>query len=590
MSSSTHTKGGFGETVGVKPAHIREFTLRSVLVGIVVAAVIGCAYPYVVMKLGFGPNISVVSAFLGFLALGLFAKTFNRWENNIVETAGTAAGQTAFLCTLLVAFDLLALEPTLGFSMQLSPLQTFLWLSIAGTMGVLLAVPMRQHFVVDEKLPYPDGIAAAQTLVILDSRGPQAKRSALAMVAAAVVSGVQFLLQKYHVMTEGLALSKGIGAFAANASKVGAGLSYGWLSFGSGMIIGVRVCFSMLLGGFLSWCVATNWLVSSGHLQGEWTRRDVLLWVMWPATGMLTAGGLTALVLKWKILKRSFGALSGAGQTGEDFPIRWVGIGVLVLTVALCVFQHVSLGQPYWVTLLAILLSLPLVLVSLRVLGETNWGPISALSNLMQGLFGIIRPGNIGANMVSSGVTGSVVAESEGLMQDFRAGRILGTTPRYLTYMQLIAVPVGALAVSYAYPLLRPEVQAGTLSSPISQKWVGFAKILSKGLEAVPSSALYALAVATVLGIVLTVLEQNAALKRFLPSPTGMGIGMLVGFGDVAAMCVGAVVGALWERHRPESARNYLIPIASGFIAGEALLGIVLPVLIKLGWLNALPG
>jgi putative OPT family oligopeptide transporter len=595
--SDSEPDDGIAMEPGVKPAHIHEFTLRSVLVGLLVAVVIGASYPYVVMKLGFGPNISVVSAFFGFLALGLICKTFNRWENNIVEAAGTAAGQTAFLCTLLVAFDLLDLDKSLGIDMHLDGWQIFLWLSIAGTMGVLLAVPMRQHFVVDEKLPYADGIAAAQTLVILDSKGPQAKRSAFAMVGAGVAAAAHFIVKNYKVVMEALPIAPagffkgGLGAeIVTSSAKTGVGLSLGLLSFGSGMIIGVRICLSMLLGGTLSWIVATNWLTHGGgaggapYLVGDWNRRDVLLWVMWPATGMLTAGGLTSLVLKWKILKKSFRSLTGAGaQESTDFPIRWVGIGIAVLTVALIAFQYFSLGQPWWVTLLAILFSLPLVLVSLRVLGETNWGPISALSNLMQGVFGMIRPHNIAANMTAAGVTGSVVAESEGLMQDYKVGHLLGTTPRYLTYMQLMAVPVGAATVAVVYPLLRPQVLDGTLISPISQKWVGFAKILSKGVDAVPSSALWALVIATVLGIVLTILEQNPRNRKWCPSPTGIGIGMLVGFNDVAAMCLGSFVGALWIKKSPQTAKHYLIPIASGFIAGEALLGIVIPALGKFG-------
>ena len=69
--------------------HIREFTPRSIGVGLVVALIIGASYPYMVLKFGFGPNISVVSAFFGFVALGLFSKSYNRWENNVVQTAGT---------------------------------------------------------------------------------------------------------------------------------------------------------------------------------------------------------------------------------------------------------------------------------------------------------------------------------------------------------------------------------------------------------------------------------------------------------------------------------------------------------------------
>ena len=85
------------DPVPEKPAGVRELTPRSLVVGLLVAIVIGASYPYVVLKFGFGPNISVVSAFFGFLALGLFSRNYNRWENNIVQTAGTTAGQIAFL-------------------------------------------------------------------------------------------------------------------------------------------------------------------------------------------------------------------------------------------------------------------------------------------------------------------------------------------------------------------------------------------------------------------------------------------------------------------------------------------------------------
>src|SRR6185369_13695700 len=149
-----------------RPANAKEATTRAFVVAMIVAAVIGGSYPYVVMKLGFGPNISVVSAFFGYLLLGLAFKDFNRWENNIVQTAGTSAGQTAFLCVLMAAFDMLHMDASLNFNLVLAPWQSFLWLTTAGVLGVLLAVPMRQHFIVDEQLPYPDGIATGETLFV----------------------------------------------------------------------------------------------------------------------------------------------------------------------------------------------------------------------------------------------------------------------------------------------------------------------------------------------------------------------------------------------------------------------------------------
>jgi len=265
-----------------------------------------------------------------------------------------------------------------------------------------------------------------------------------------------------------------------------------------------------------------------------------------------------------------------------------VGIGVAVCSVMLCIVQASLLGMPIWMTLLAIVLSLPLMLVGLRVLGETNWGPISALSNMMQGLFAAIAPGNVAANMVASGTTGTIATSSEAIMQDYKCGEVIGTKPRNLTLMQLIAVPVGAAAVSWIYPALvktygifdrinekTGETIPAGLTSPISNKWSGFATILKDGAGALPSSALYALIVFSILGAVFTVCESNKKLKNWVPSPTGVGIGMLVPFSVISTMFIGGVVGWLWERTDKKTADTYMVPLASGLIAGEAIVAVV---------------
>ena len=95
-------------------------------------------------------------------------KRYDRWQNNIVQTAGTSAAQTAFMCGMLAAFDMLRVSKVVHFTLEPTPLQTFIWLTCASLLGVLLAAPMRRHFVVDEKLPFPDGMAAAETLMVLD--------------------------------------------------------------------------------------------------------------------------------------------------------------------------------------------------------------------------------------------------------------------------------------------------------------------------------------------------------------------------------------------------------------------------------------
>ncbi len=606
LPERAYDAGGDGEPPHVRPRPpgFSEFTPRAILCGLVVAALMGASYPYVVLKLGFGPNVSVVAAILGYVILGLIvtplagfvfgrATPYNRWENNIVQTAGTAAAQTAFMCVLLAAFDILAQRKSGEFHFVLTPWQSFAWLTSAGILGVLLAVPLRRHYIIDENLPFVDGIAAGETVLVCDSKGPAAVRAALAMLIGLAISAVVMTFREDARIVNWIPEEYVFPV--AFIAATGFGLAWSPLAVGSGMLLGMRINVSMLLGAVLSWVIAPYVLRHYGVIvmvlrEGEdvFPRKDVLNWVMWPATGMMVSAGLAALLLRWKVLARTFKNLS-ARTAEDDLPLSWVVAGSILSGTALVIVQKTMLGQPVWSTLVAIVLSVPLALVGLRVLGETNWGPISALSNLMQGVFGLLAPGNIVANMVASGTTGTIVSESEGLMQDYRAGEMVGSSPRRLTYMQVLAIPVGAAAVAWMYPLLRDKYGIGGetgLTSPTGQKWAGFAEMLSGGLSTLPSGALSALVVASILGIALAVLEAILKNKSLIPSPTALGIGMLVPGSVIVTMVIGGLIGTVWTRTSRQTSESYLTPFASGLIAGEALVAVIIPVLVISGVLK----
>ena len=596
-----------------------DITWQVLLAGLLVAILMGLSYPYMVLKLGFGPNVSVVAAFFGFLFLRLIDlalrnKHYNRWQNNLAEAAGTSAAQTAFMCVLLGAFDILRYNTGGKFSMELTPFTSFLWLTCACTLGVLLAVPLRRHFVVDEKLPYVDGLSTAETITVMDpplTATPEVRANAFkafyAVMAGVLLSGLVMVFredaQLFHTIPEGWSpktvltgetVVAGVAVpFALTFANYAVGAQYSLLSIGSGMLVGLRINVSMVTGGFLAWVVAPYFLVKYGvelgrndaHqavFTGTPTRTNILFWVMWPATGMLVAGGLTALALRWRLLVSTFKSLRGAKIGSGEMPLNVVVPGIAVAAIALIVVQYQYLHMPIWMTLVAMLLSIPLMLVGLRVLGETNWGPISALSNMMQGLFAAVAPGNVVANMVASGTTGTIATSSEAIMQDYKCGEVIGTKPRNLTIMQLLAVPVGAACVSLIYPQLVATWgitgDDAKLTSPISNKWSGFAQILEDGVSALPTSALYALIVFSILGVIFTVLESNKKYKKYIPSPTGIGIGILVPFSVVFTMFLGGIIGWIWEKQDKKSADIFMVPLGSGFIAGEALVAVVLAI------------
>jgi len=574
----------------------RELTFRAVATAMVVAAIVGGSYPYVVLKIGYGPNISVVSAFFGYLALSAIALFTGirgtRWENNLVQTAGTAAGEAGFMCVVLAAMDMLNARPELGFSVHLSSLQIFGWLSVAGLLGVLLAVPLRRHYIDDEDLPFADGTAAGETMLVLDLDRTQARARVRALGWGLLASALAAFFRDFHWKAALGGKARQLLPFIPSEISLGAhgaalrmGTEVSLLSFGSGILVGLRVTLSMGLGMIIAWVIAPP-VLTGQQVVADQTYALVLRWVMWPATGLMVAGGLTALVLKWKLIARSFTSLKAGeiGTGGEEFPLPFVAIGVVLLTAVLCVVQHYSLEFPVWLTIVSLVLSVALMLVGTRVLGETNWAPISALANLMQAVFAALAPGSMRINMIGSGMSGTVAAHGEHLMQDFKAGKIVGANNRHLTLVQLMAVPVGSAAVAIAYPALRDRYGfggQGGLASPISVKWAGFAELLNRGFDQLPRGCFTAMLVALVLGVLLTVLEPR--WHKYVPSPTGVGLGMLIPGYSIMPMVLGGIAGYVWAKSAPRSEETYSTPLASGFIAGEALLVLVFSILAVFG-------
>jgi uncharacterized oligopeptide transporter (OPT) family protein len=576
-----------------------EFTLRAVLVGCVVAAFIGAAFPYVVLKLGFGPNISVVAAFLGYMMVALIGKLVgrrgNRYEYNIVQTAGTSAGQQGFMVIVLAAFDLVASKPGNHFTLHLSTMQIFVWLTLAGGLGVLLAVPLRKHYIDEEKLTFADGVAAGETLIVLDQQNRAARQGLWALSIGGVVAALHtWLRDAQTVIWPRLRSFVPENSPFAGAWGNGLPVGFNWslLGLASGMIVGLRVTLSMGLGMFCAWFIAPPVLHHLGWIQSEEFREN-LRWVMWPALGLMVSGGLTALTLKWKLVVNTFKDLRITRQGMTDFPIRWVIMGSLTLAALLVVQQRVSLDLPIWLSILAILISVVLMVVGIRVLGETNWAPISTMANLVQVLFAFLAPGSMAVNMVASGMSGTIAGNGEQLMQDYKAGKLIGSNNRYLTYMQLIAQPIGAMAVALIYPLLRAQNGIGPdrfglqaqyaasgssgLSAPASVRWAGFAEVLSTGLDKLPHGALTAFGISLVVGVVLTLLESK---YKWVPSVTSVGLGALIEAWVVFTMVVGGVIWAIWHRVHPKSEGEINLPLSSGLIVGEAMISsIILPVL-----------
>src|SRR5580765_9066140 len=237
-----------------------ELTVRAVIVGLVVAMIIGSAYPYCVLQLGFGPNLSVVSPFFGFMALVplvfvLRLTDTNARENNIVQTMGTSAGQTAFMAVLLAAFDMLNAKGILNPPIHLGTWQIFAWLCSASLLGILLAVPMRRHYIDEENLTYADGLAAGETIRVLHE-GRESGVSVAPVKALAVGT-----LASMAVMTATTLKWMRENWYFPGQDAMRVGFNVSLLGFGSGLLVGFRICLAMGLGTLISWIILPPFLI-----------------------------------------------------------------------------------------------------------------------------------------------------------------------------------------------------------------------------------------------------------------------------------------------------------------------------------------
>lgn len=613
------------------PPPLREITWQSVTGGLLISSLVAGSYPYVVLKLGMGPNVSIVSALLGAIFLKLTAvktRGCNRYLNNVIQTAGTSASSTAFMCVIAAAFGYLDLDERVNIHIQISPWQMFVWLTCSGMIGVAFTVLFRKHFLDDPKMIFADGVAAAETIQVLDAHPMETGQKVRALGIAALASAA------VDWSREGMGLLPTL--YLSQQFRIG--FEWNLLNIGSGLLVGLNVGMSMLLGTLVIGYVVGPWVIHSGigleivqaqiapaylarcqdlvsfsnqtqqqtafladhcgRLQDFYTQDPhrqkyfpiVLLWAMWPATGLMVASAITSVIMKWRSIADTFKHLRMARDLrGEDMSFTSIVVWALALTAALAFIQRVNFSMSVMQTAVSVLASLPLMLVGIRVLGETNQGPVSLMANALQALFAVFWPASLGLNLIAAGMAGNTSAQSEGTIQDYRTGKIIGSTPRILTYVQLAAVPIGAAAVAVMYPLLVNKYGLGGdgLTAPTAIKIKNMAVLLSQGASALPRYALQATIAAAGVGILVAVVREklDEAWTGWIPSIAGFGFALILPGELNIPIAIGGIAGWIWRKRSPQTYSDYAITIASGLIAGEALLGgLILPVLAALGF------
>jgi uncharacterized oligopeptide transporter (OPT) family protein len=366
-------------------------------------------------------------------------------------------------------------------------------------------------------------------------------------------------------------------------------LSWEPMFIAAGAITGLHVCWSMFLGSVTAWMLFVPMLQHRGIIEGSGYAAAVQ-WTLWGGVACMVTSSLLSFALGWRTALRAFrslGAMFGSGGRTADGPVRaieapssWLIAGQLLGFAGLAWLGQRTFGMPVWQTAVAVLLSFALALVACRVTGETDTTPVGAMGKVTQLTFGVLSPGNMNVNLMSANVTAAAAASSADLLTDLKSGYLLGANPRKQFIAQFAGIFVGTLVTVLAFRLLVPDASVlGTdqFPAPAAQTWRAVALALSHGIGSLGRIKTWCIVIGGLTGILLTLLARfSPERKHLIPSPAGLGLAWTFHWYYGLLFFLGGVLGWWVEKKYPRWSAEFTFPLASGWIAGESLMGVVL--------------
>ncbi|HWV39212.1 MAG TPA: OPT family oligopeptide transporter [Vulgatibacter sp.] len=573
--------------------HVRQLSVRSIVSGMAIGAVMSISNLYVGLKTGWGLGVTITACIIAYAVFKTLEAVipayhenhFTILENNTMSSAASAAGYMAS-AGLVSAFP--ALYLTTG--RVLLWWEMMLWLGAVSVLGVFMAVPLKRQLINIDKLPFPTGLATAETLRSMHEAGAEAMQKAKALFAGAGAGALLAVWRDAPFMGR-FAFPGSIPLFPGERGKaleerLTLGFEGSLIMVAAGAIMGIRVGVSLLVGAILYYGIIGPVLIDQGVAEPGY--RGLVSWVLWPATAMMVTSGLLAFGMRWRTVLRAFsslGAVFGGKRAHHDplahveVPGSWFLWGTL-LSGAVCVLMgHYLFEVTWWMGIVAVLATFMLSIVAARATGETDVTPVGALGKITQLVYGVVAPSNMTTNLMTASITAGAAAHSADLLTDLKSGYMLGGSPRKQTIAQLFGVAAGTLLCVPVYTIVAKPEKLGSaeLPAPAAKVWAAVAEMLAKGLNALPPGAVAAMIVGGIVGILITLGEEFfPKYRKWIPSATGLGIaGVIPAFNSIS-MFLGAIAAWILMKKKPETNDRYTIAVASGLIAGESLMGVAI--------------
>lgn len=563
----------------------REFSARALIAGCLIGGLLAAGNVYTGLKIAYIDGGSITAALVGFAIFSVWRtrSPYTPLENNITQTTAGAAAVMGAVAGLAGPIPALKL-----FGQEASTFSLLAWGLSVGVLGVVLGAGLRHRLIVEEKLPFPTGVATAELIRASFGLRRRAVRKAAVLFAFALLAAlvVWFREAKPAGLPRAVFLPLMFSGGVA-ASSLGVGVSVSPLVVGTGVLMGVRNGVSVFIGAVVAWLVLAPYLVARGIVP-DGSYGSVVNWLLWPSVALMIASALTSLALQWRSVLRSLRDLVQIGRRireDEQGPPPPYGPRTLTIlgTISALLVMVVGWGA-FGVSLLAlamvVLVSIVLAGVCGRAAGETDVAPVGSAGAVGQLAFGARSSVT---SLVAGSVPNGVGSQAAQILWAFRSGYVLGGSARAQFFAQLIGVAVGVAIAVPVYEIVVGAYGVGTaiMPAPAALSWRATAEAVSGGAGVLPRDAVFAMVVGGCTGVALTLLGRVRALSTWFPSPMATAIAFMTPPSFAGAVVVGTLLLAIIKSIGVTRIEQFTVPAAAGAIAGESLMGVALAFLVR---------
>jgi putative OPT family oligopeptide transporter len=580
----------------------REVTTYSVVFGIIMAIVFSAAAAYLGLKVGQVFEAAIPIAIIAVGCGNLMKKNNMLGQNVIIQSIGASSG-------VIVAGAIFTLPALYILGLDAKFYQIFLSSLLGGLLGILMLIPFRKYFVKDMhgKYPFPEATATTEVLVSGEKKGSQAK---LLAVSGLVGGLYDFFISTFGWWTETISTRiMGWGEMLAEKTKLVFKVNTGAAVLGLGYIVGLKYAAIICAGSFTVWFVLIPFLsyFADGQTVAVGEGVSMLIRDMSPeqlftnyarhiGIGGIAMAGIVGIIRSSGIIKQALGLavkeLGGkkgseevAERTQHDLSMKFILIGLLATLITTFIFFQFGVLGNLFQTIVAILIvfiiSFLFTTVAANAIAIVGTNPVSGMTlmTLILASLVLVSAGLSGTNgmmaaMVIGGVVCTALSMAGGFITDLKIGYWIGTTPAKQERWKFLGTVVSAATVAGVMMILNQTygfVGENALVAPQANAMAAVIKPLMEG-GATPWMLYFA---GAALALILTMIGVPAlafALGMFIP--LDLNTPLLIG---------GLVSWYVSTRSKDEKVnkmrRERGTLIASGFIAGGALMGVISAVL-----------